>query len=145
MPAPAKAVDQQVAWKNAEIMAFAVALVRHALAMLDSGVEKFTTDIVPDEERGAGEGIAGSVVTMLKNAGLIVACGVWAGEKGRETFYAERVKSERADSKSRWIGVYKLAGTRNLAVEFLMRNRIEVKPTQPDLLTMPSTAAAAFA
>jgi hypothetical protein len=133
MPAPAPAVDQQVVWKNDEIMRFALALVRHAAELLRAGTHKFTTDIVPDTERGAGHGIAGSVITMLKNASVIEGCGVWSGPDGNRTFYAERIKSEREESKGRWIGVYQLCSLAG-AEEFLRRYGSLKQPTQCELI-----------
>lgn len=129
MPAPAPAVDQQVVWKNDEIGAFAVSLVRHAVEAWDRGQYKFTTDIVPDAERGDGDGIAGSVVTQLKNAGVIQAEGVFQNQ----VFYAERIKSERTTTKGRWVGVYKLT-SRAIAAEFLERHRQPAREIQPELL-----------
>lgn len=133
MPAPAPAVDQQVVWKNDEIARFARALVRHAVELLRAGTEKFTTDIVPDAERGSGPGIAGSVVTMLKNASVIEQRGVWSGPEGDRTFYAERIKSQRGESKGRWIGVYSLCSLA-VAEEFLARAGQLNRPTQADLI-----------
>lgn len=133
MPAPAPAVDQQVVWKNEEIMRFAISLVEHAVVLCREGTVKFTTDIVPDAERGAGHGIAGSVITMLKNASVIEGCGVWSGSEGQRTFYAERIKSEREESKGRWIGVYQLCSLA-VAEEFLARVGELKQPTQRELI-----------
>jgi hypothetical protein len=132
MPAPAQAVDQQVVWKNDEMLTFSISLVEHALGLLHGGVNKFTTDIVPDADRGDGDGIAGSVVTMLKNASILEQCGVWAGPAEARVFYAERKKSERDESKGRWIGVYKLC-SRSVAEEFLRRNNRTAATKQADL------------
>jgi hypothetical protein len=117
MPAPAAAVDQQVVWKNEEIKAFAVALVRAALALQAAGTHKFTTDIVRDAERGSGTGIAGSVVTMLKNASVLQAVGFWRDQQ----FYAERMMSAREGRKSAWNNVYQLT-SHAAAVSFLERH-----------------------
>lgn len=109
---------QEVIWKNDEVMSFACSLVRHALKKLDVGVTQFTTDIVPDKERGTGKGIAGSVISMLEAASVIQPCGVFQDK----VFYAHRVKSERPGAKSRYLGMYKLT-SRQLAEEFLNRNQ----------------------
>jgi hypothetical protein len=116
MPAPAQAVDQQVVWKNAEMRAFSVALVRAALALAEAGTFKFTTDIVRDSERGDGTGIAGSVITILKNAHVIESVGFMREGK----FYAERMMSGREGRKSAWNSVYRLT-THSAAREFLDR------------------------
>jgi hypothetical protein len=132
MPAPAAAVDQQVVWKNDEMCAFAVALVRHALARLYDGrsCQDFTTDIVPDAARGAGHGVAGSVVEMLKNAGVIEPVGIT--QFG--VWYPKREISKRPNCKSRYLCVYRLC-SRAVAEEFLRRNKIEFHEVQPELIT----------
>lgn len=117
MPAPATAVDQQVIWKNDEMLRFAVSLVRHAVQLSHRGILKFTTDIVPDAERRDGHGVAGSVTTMLKNAHVLEAVGIFSNS----LFYAERAKSERTQSKGRWLNVYRLVSL-GIAEEFLRRN-----------------------
>jgi len=127
MPAPAPAIIQEVIWKNDEVMRFACSLVRRALALSIGHEINFTTDIVPDSERGPmiggkqGNGIAGSVVTMLQTAHVIEPVGIFQNGK----FYPLREKSTRADAKSRWLNCYRLTG-RRLAEEFL--NRSEMKP-----------------
>src|SRR5579859_4625888 len=108
MPAPAPAICQEVVWKNHEVLAFAVALVKGALKKLGVGANQFTTDIVPDVSRGSGPGIAGSVVTMLQNASVIEPVGMFGGADGK-TFYQHRVRSERPNAKSRYVNVYRLA------------------------------------
>ena len=128
MPAPAQAVDQQVVWKNDEMLTFSISLVEHALGLLHSGVNKFTTDIVPDEDRGSGQGIAGSVISMLTNASVIEPVGVFVAG----VFYQERVKSERGESKGRWVNVHKLC-SRSVAEEFLRRNNRPTTTVQSNL------------
>jgi hypothetical protein len=117
MPAPQDSTAQQVIWKNDVVKNFAVALVRHALESVNP---HFTTDIVPDAERGIGHGVAGTVMTMLKQAGVIEPVGIRQGA----TWYAHRVLSERPEAKGRFINVYKLTSSQ-LACEFLRRNGIE--------------------
>lgn len=120
MPAPAEAIMQEVIWKNPEVLAFACALVRHALAMPAPKVD-FTTDIVPDTERGTGTGIAGSVVTLLQTANVIQPWGVWALDpENKKAFYPHRLRSERTEAKSRYLNAYRLV-SRPLAAEFLSR------------------------
>lgn len=119
MPAPAAATDQQIIWKSPEIMRFARSLIHHAIMATYAGNPHFTTDVVPDADRGDGSGIAGSVVTMLKNASLIENVGVFSLGK----FYADRAKSERPDAKGRFVAIYKLTSPA-LAQEFLRRNGV---------------------
>lgn len=128
MPAPAKAVDQQVVWKNDELLTFAISLVEHALGLLSGGVNKFTTDIVPETDRGEGQGIAGSVVSMLTNASVIEPVGVFVAQ----VFYQERVKSDRDESKGRWVNVHRLC-SRSVAEEFLRRTHRPVAANQGEL------------
>jgi hypothetical protein len=128
MPAPAKAVDQQVVWTNDEMLTFAISLVEHALGLLHGGVNKFTTDIVPDADRGDGNGIAGSVVSMLTNASVLEPVGVFVAQ----VFYQERIKSERDESKGRWVNVHRLC-SRSVAEEFLRRNHRPAAAQQADL------------
>lgn len=106
-------ICQQVAWKNDEMKRFALALVRRALA---AGGE-FTTDIVPDDERGTGTGIAGSVIELLKNASVLEPVGVTQNGE----WYAKRLISARPGCKSRYVGVYRLRD-RGTARSFLTRN-----------------------
>ena len=117
MPAPATAVDQQIVWKHDEMRRFALALIREAVKLASAGVHKFTTDIVPDAERGSGTGIAGSTATQLKNAHVIEHVGVWSGDK----FYPERVPSTRDGRKSAYVNVYQLTSA-GVGREFLARN-----------------------
>jgi uncharacterized protein YwbE len=128
MPAPAQAVDQQVVWKNDEMLTFSISLVEHALGLLSEGVNKFTTDIVPEADRGTGHGIAGSVISMLTNASVIEPVGVFVAQ----VFYQERVKSERDESKGRWVNVHRLC-SRSVAEEFLRRNNRPVRAEQVNL------------
>jgi hypothetical protein len=130
MSAPAAAIFQEVVWKNDEVLGFAVSLVKHALAKLNVGATTFSTDIVPDVERGSGKGIAGSVVALLITANLVELVGVIQNK----IFYAQRVKSKRPESKARWLNLYRLK-SRALAEEFLRRYEALVpkKETQPEL------------
>ena len=139
MPAPAKAVDQQVVWKNDEMLTFAISLVEHALGLLHGGVNKFTTDIVPDTDRGDGHGIAGSVISMLTNASVIEPIGIFSGG----VFYQERIKTEREGSKSRYVNVHRLC-SRSVAEEFLRRNNRPALTKQTELLPASTASAAAF-
>jgi len=129
MAAPVEAISQEVVWKHPEVLRFARSLIHHAILAHYAGQYKFTTDIVPDEDRGDGTGVPGSCVTLLKNASLIENVGVFALGK----FYADRVKSERPESKSRFISVYRLTSP-GLAQEFLRRNGVQVQQRQPIIL-----------
>jgi hypothetical protein len=109
-----EAIHQEITWKNAEVQSFAVALIKHALEL---NGQNFTTDVVPDTERGAGTGIAGTVIEILKNGGLIAPVGVVQ----HGVFYQHRIKSTRPGRNAAWLNVYKLV-SRALAEEFLRRN-----------------------
>jgi hypothetical protein len=117
-----QAIAQEIVWKNPELQRFAVTLVEKALAKGGH----FTTDIVPDDVRGDGSGIAGSVVELLKNAHVIQPVGLLdrAGQ-----WYALRTKSTRPDRKSAWLNVYQLTG-HALAQEFLRRHGLPPPPKQ---------------
>lgn len=112
-----EAIAQEVVWKNDEIRHFAVELVSRALEQTVAGAQHFTTDIVPDAERGTGTGIAGSVVELLKNANVLEPVGIWSGGK----WYPEREKSTRPGCKARYLCVLKLK-SRAMAETFLRRN-----------------------
>ncbi len=132
------AIAQEIAWKNHELQRFAVALVRRAL---EKGGH-FTTDIVPDDCRGDGQGIAGSVIELLKNANVVQPVGhTHAGQ-----WFALRTKSTRPDRKSAWLCVYQLTSA-PLAAEFLRRHGIPAAtPVQPELLAdFPLTNLAGIA
>jgi hypothetical protein len=109
-----QAIHTEIVWKNPEVQNFAVALVKHALEL---NGQNFTTDIVPDTERGSGTGIAGTVVELLKNAGLVESVGVVQ----HGVFYQHRMKSTRDGRNSAWLNVYRLK-SHGLAQEFLRRN-----------------------
>lgn len=131
MPAPAEAVDQQIIWKHPEMQTFAVALVRAALAKYEAGVSRFTTDLVPDDTRGDGTGIAGSVITLLKNAHVILP----VGHSHAGVWFQQREKSTREGRRDAWINVYTLTSAA-VAREFLRRNgegKMQNAESQPDL------------
>lgn len=107
------AIDQQIIWKNAELQGFAVELVRRAL---EKGGH-FTTDVVPDTQRGDGHGIAGSAVELLKTAGVIQP----VGHTHEGKWFALRTKSSRPDRKSAWLNVYQLTAPA-VAQAFLARH-----------------------
>ena len=121
---------QEVIWKNDEVLAFAVGLVKHALEKLQAGVTHFTTDIVPDAERGSGKGIAGSVVTMLQTASVIKPVGL----EVEKVWYPLHIKSTRPSASARYVRVYQLTSA-DLAESFLQRNEALVpkQETQPEL------------
>jgi len=128
MPTPAAAVDQQITWKHPEMQGFAVALVRAACALAESELYQFTTDIVPEAVRGDGQGIAGSVVTLLKNAHVLEAVGFYRDGK----FYAERARSTRAGRRDAWNNVYRLCSL-GVAREFLARHGSPLAARQSEL------------
>lgn len=125
------AIAQEIVWKNPELQRFAVELVRAALAKGGH----FTTDIVPDSVRGGGPGghpgtgIAGSVVELLKNAGVIQP----VGHTHNGQWFALRTKSTRPDRKSAWLCVYQLT-SHALAQAFLARHGVIKTATQLDLV-----------
>lgn len=116
MSAPAEAICQETIWKNDELMKFAVALVESALARLKMGNTEWTTDTVPESDRGTGKGIPGSVVSMLQAAHVIEPVGATVDK----VWYALRIKSTRPGAKFRHLGVYRLK-SRELAEKFLER------------------------
>ncbi len=130
------AIKQQFAWKNSEVRAFAIALITHALELLHAGTNRFTTDIVTDEERTAaaklvdepGTGIAGSVINMLLAAHVIEPFGHHHGGK----FYHEKELSRRESRNVTRIGVYQLMGS-GIARQFLADNQAPVPESQLEL------------
>ena len=120
-----QAIAQEIVWKNAELQRFAVALVSHAL---EKGGH-FTTDIVPDCERGEGTGIAGSVIELLKNANVIQP----VGHTHQGQWFALRTKSTRPDRKSAWLSVYQLTSA-GAALAFLARHGVAAELKQPELI-----------
>ena len=132
-----KGIHCEIAWKNPEMQRFAVALVKKATEA--GGHGHFTTDIVPDAMRGAGTGIAGSVVELLKNAGVIEPVG-HTGADG--LWYALRVKSKRTERNGAWLSVYRVTSG-PVASAFLARNGAALNElmTQLDIfgdLTQPA-------
>jgi hypothetical protein len=127
------AIAQETVWKNAELQRFAVALVKRALARGGH----FTTDIVPDSERGDGPGIAGSVVELLKNASVIQP----VGHTHNGQWFALRTQSTRPERKSAWLSVYQLTSAA-LALEFLQRHgALPAETVQPVLFETPHVVA----
>jgi len=130
------AIDQMDIWKNAEVKAFAVALVAAAVMKLKAGTLHFTTDDVAEDQHPASPGIAGSVIEKLKNASVIEPVGVMHADK----WYADRIRSTRPTSKGRWIGKYQLCSLHN-GCEFLRRNAVAIAGQQLDLPVLaPLTA-----
>lgn len=132
-----EAIDQMDIWKNAEVKAFAVALVAAAVRKLKAGQMYFTTDDVPEEKHPASPGIAGSVIEKLKNASVIKAVGVMLDDPelpGKKKWYADRIRSLRPSSKGRWIGKYELCSLHN-GCEFLARNAVAIAGQQMLLMT----------
>jgi Tfp pilus assembly protein PilW len=121
-----QAIAQEIVWKHPELQRFAVELMQRALKQGGH----FTTDIVPDEVRGDGHGIAGSVIELLKNAGLIQPVG---HTDPRGQWYALRTKSTRPDRKSAWLCVYQLTNPA-LAQSFLARHGKTFSPVQMELV-----------
>lgn len=133
MGAPSTAICQEVAWKSPELRRFWVALVKAALAQSDPD---FTSDLVSESLRTAttdapGTGIAGSAITVLKNASVIKPVGIFQGK----TFYASRRASERPGAKCRWLNVYQLT-SRSLAEAFVSRN--EPAPVAANVSSQPT-------
>ena len=124
-----EAIAQEIVWKNPELQRFAVVLVQKALA----AGGHFTTDIVPDEQRGEGTGIAGSVVELLKNANVIRP----VGHTHLGQWFALRTKSTRPDRKSAWLCVYQLTSPA-LAESFLKRHGVLTAPVQAELTLVGS-------
>jgi hypothetical protein len=140
MSTPAKgflaAIECEVVWKNDELKKFCVELVQRALASTEI---TFTTDIVPDEVRGTGNGIPGSAAHILKTANVITPVGHRIGDK----FYPEKVISKREGRNSAHLSVYKLTSI-FLANEFLRRlgcaiNKPTEQPTQVQTELLPLT------
>lgn len=119
------AIHQEMAWKHPEMERFAVALVRNALSLLESGVTTFTTDIVADGERGNGPGIAGSVIEVLKHASVLEGVGMTVGG----VWYPRRERSTRAGCKSRYVGVYRLC-SQSIGQSFLRRHQVPAGQVQ---------------
>lgn len=121
------AIEREIVWKNDELKAFCVELVRRALA---GSEPHFTTDIVPDTVRGTGNGIAGSAAHILKTANVIQHVGHPANGK----FYPEKVISQRDGRNSAHLCVYQLTSV-SLAREFLRRHGGVAAPQQAEFFT----------
>jgi hypothetical protein len=107
-------IHQEIAWKNGEMQRFAVELVSRALA---SGRPHFTADLVPSEARGDGKGIAGSVIELHKNAGVVRP----DGNNSNGQWFALRAKSTRKERNGAWLSVYQLTSAA-IAEAFLKRH-----------------------
>jgi len=123
-----QAIDQQDIWKPGEMRSFAIAVVAAGIHALKMGRLKFSTDDVSETDHPQSPGIAGSVIEKLKNAHVIESVGVVVGDK----FYPDRIRSNRPNRKSAYIGLYKLCSL-NIANEFLARNGREIAIKQLEL------------
>ncbi len=119
------AIEREIVWKNDEFKTFCRELVERALA---SDEPHFTTDIVPDEVRGSGNGIAGSAAHILKIASVIEHVGHEHGGK----FFPEKVISTREGRNAAHLCVYRLTSA-SIAREFLRRHgRTSPAPLQTE-------------
>lgn len=127
------AIEREIVWKNDELKTFCRELVERALA---SDEPHFTTDIVPDEVRGSGNGIAGSAAHILKTASVIEHVGHEHGGK----FFPEKVISTREGRNAAHLCVYRLTSA-SIAREFLRRHgRTAAAPVQSEFFSKPCPA-----
>jgi hypothetical protein len=120
------AICQQFVWKSPEMLRFAVNLVKEARKA--GGV--FTADIVPTEQRGTGQGIAGSVMSSLVKAGVIEAVG---HKDANGNWFALRRKAARPERNGAWLSVYRLSSN-GIADAFLAKHGpVEQQPIQAAL------------
>ena len=124
----AEARDQLTAFRHAEGVAYAVALVKAGLALLDRGVTYFGSDDVP-EDVSPGGGIPGSAVESLRNAHVIADFWQTIPE---QRIYGGRRKSKRASANGRKIALYGLA-SRTIAETYLARNGVKLPRSQMEL------------
>jgi len=111
----ADARDRMGAWKRDAVLCFQRSLIHHALERESA---TFTVDIVPDEDRAPGQGIAGCATRILSAASVIEP--VLVGSTMAGWAQMER-KSERATRNRAKVKVYRITN-RGIAVEWLRRN-----------------------
>ncbi len=127
--------DQESMWKSRELLSYACAFVRAGLDLLDRGVGYVGSDDVPEAAIPGADspGIAGSAITMLRNASVIRDH--WGTHPGAvPPVNHGRRRSKRESANSRKVGTYEIAG-RQIAESFLIRNGQSVAPRQRELFT----------
>jgi len=115
-----QAKDMIHVWKSEEARRFAVSFVKHAL---ESGLPMFTTDLVPDEDRGFSAAIPGTVASSLEAAHVIESVIVGSDLTG---FCQMTAKTKRKAGKGRKLGVWKLYGNGSNARVWLNRNGVHL-------------------
>ena len=122
--------DQAQAFKHAELVRYACAFVAAGLALMDRGTGYVGSDDVGEEYQAGpdGPGIAGSAVTMLRNAGVIED--YWGNDaEAVPPVRGGRRRSKRESANGRRVPVYGLS-SRSLAETFLRRNGWPVSERQ---------------
>ncbi len=129
----AKARDEQQAWKREQIMAYATAFVQAGLALYRSGVAYVGSDDVDEGvlHPDLGSGIAGSAITMLRNASVIT------DYFGSHRDVVPPVNGGRRRSKNptahcRKINVYRLTSV-YMAEAWLERNKVVFERAQKEM------------
>ena len=129
----AAARDQEQAWKHDRVVRYAVGFVLAGLRLLDAGTGYVGSDDVADDCLPGDDspGIAGSAITMLRNANVIRD--YWGTHADAQPpVHGGRRRSKRESANGRKVGTYSLA-SRAVAEEFLARNGAAVAPRQGEL------------
>ncbi len=121
----AEAREVQWLWKTVEMQRMARAIVGLALERAE-----FAADDLPAEMVHGGTGIAGSIMALLVNNGVIRRVGLWRGQE----FYGKERPSKREGRKDAKLKVFEVADRRK-AEAFLRRDKHQVRElTQGELI-----------
>ena len=124
-----KARDQQQAFKHSEITGYAAAFIRRALSLYNEGVSYCGSDDI--EVAVSGSGIAGSAITMLINANVIVQHHGCHPDADPPVSHGRR-KSKRKERNGAWVGTYEI-NSFAIAQSFLRANGGNVEDRQGEL------------
>jgi len=124
-----QARDIETCWKSRELIAVSCQLVESGLRCMAAGVPYFGPDDVPESFTAGGQGLTGSAVHMLREAGIIAD---YYGNHPENGVMHGRRKSKRASANGRKVCTYQIMG-RGLAEAFLKRNGRAVVPIQKEL------------
>ena len=114
-----QARDTQWTWKTGEIVKAQVALVEAGLDNLRMDCPYFGPDDIPESVAFGGQGIVGSALAALRNAGLITDCWLHAPQSG---IVHGRRRSRRPAANGRKVNLYTLT-SRALAEAFVARHK----------------------
>lgn len=124
-----KAKDQQMLWKSADIIRYAYTFVAVAVNHCLRNLPYTGSDDMPPELTVAGRGIAGSAISMLRNAHIIED---YYGTHPEQGIHHGRRRSKRPERNGAKVNLFSLTSLA-AAEEFLRRYSVDFEPQQKEL------------